>query len=200
MVDPIPTSPPTWLVELVERLDAIGLPVAVRDVHRGRLIANTADHDVFGTGGGPWPSDTSPQPRDGVVHLPVALDSPAVTHVVRIVVDVERAVAAEPAPSIDASRLDALAGELSPDIVDGLLATFLAELDTRVAAIESGHPTDGPRAADVLRTASLLVGATGLADECARIERGADPGPALRRHAASARTLAEWWRRSRLAA
>ena len=194
------TVPSTWLVDLVDRLDEIGLPVAVRAADGGTVAANDSDRDLFGTDGGPWadPADEQTTPAEtGVAYVTCSISGESPTHVVRIVLDVDKAVGPAVRPSIDASRLDALASQLSADIVDDLLSTFLTALDDRVAAIETGRAGDAARAADVLRTASLLVGATGLADECARIERGCEPGNALRREAAAARALSEWWRTSR---
>ena len=203
MSGPVFDTIPAWLVELVERLGEVGLPAAARCLVDGRTVANSPDRDLFGRDGGPWPPGRQvpiegEEDATGVVFVPCSLASGVHSNLLRIVIDAERAVAVVAESPPDGSKLDALAAVLSAELVDQLLVTFLRELAPRVEAIETGQPAESRRATDVLRTASLLIGANGLAGECDRIERGADPGPSLRVHAAAARALAESWRSSRL--
>jgi PAS domain S-box-containing protein len=77
--------------------------------------------------------------------------------------------------AIDVAVLETLAADLgSSEIVADLIDTFLDELPGRMLAITSAvgdDPTAAKRAAHTLKSSARLLGAAGLADACAEIER-----------------------------
>lgn len=73
---------------------------------------------------------------------------------------------------LDTEVLDRLADELgSGEIVRDLVRTFLGELDARTSAIVSGDESVARRAAHTLKSSARMLGASQLADRCAKIEQ-----------------------------
>jgi DNA-binding response OmpR family regulator len=88
--------------------------------------------------------------------------------------------------AVDPQRFAAFVADVGDDaIARSVVETFLRELAPRreaiVAAVHDGDHDARIRTAHVLRSAASLLGATGLAEVCHRIEHGL-PGPEL--HAA----------------
>ena len=87
-----------------------------------------------------------------------------------------------PAAAIDAAKVIALRSDLGEETARRLIAGFMDELDTRLAALTEAHASDDPeatrKAAHALRSVSLEYGATALADLAEAIEAGGPTDPA----------------------
>jgi len=95
--------------------------------------------------------------------------------------------AGDPAPSaapadageiVDRSVLDQLVDELSPEMVQQLVRTYLGELDRRremvIAAAAAGELDGARRVAHTLKASSQLLGATELGEACRALEHLTD--------------------------
>ncbi len=111
----------------------------------------------------------------GLERLGAALHDVLTTRTASVSVD----AAAEPgdtaAPTIDVRVLDELADELGDrSIVDGLVGTFLDELDARSADIIGDDPELAARQAHTLKSSARLLGAIRLSQACADAEHDPD--------------------------
>lgn len=98
------------------------------------------------------------------------------------------------APTIDVSVLDELADELGDrSIVDGLVRTFLDELDARSADIIGEDPELAARQAHTLKSSARLLGAIELSQACADAEHDPSARHGIDDLAASARSELRGW-------
>ena len=98
------------------------------------------------------------------------------------------------APTIDVSVLDELADELGDrSIVEGLVATFLGELNARIADVIGDNPELAARQAHTLKSSARLLGAIRLSQACADAEHDAGARNGIDELAASARTELRGW-------
>ena len=98
------------------------------------------------------------------------------------------------APTIDVSVLDELADELGDrSIVDGLVRTFLEELDARSADIIGEDAELAARQAHTLKSSARLLGAIELSQACADAEHDPSARRGIDVLAASARSELRGW-------
>ncbi len=102
--------------------------------------------------------------------------------------------AAESDDAVDTSVLDALAAELGDrTIVEGLVRTFLNELDSREVDIATGDAELAARQAHTLKSSAKLLGAGRLSDVCAAAEGDATVRPEITQAAHGARLGLSAW-------
>lgn len=112
----------------------------------------------------------------------------------------EQILATSPSPADPARRavaltdLDSLAAELGDrSIVEGLIRTFLGELDARWADIVGDDPQRAARQAHTLKSSARLLGAQALSEACERAETDHEARQTIEVLASAARRELEAW-------
>lgn len=106
----------------------------------------------------------------------------------------ESAVNADAATDVDVAVLDGLVEELGDrSVVEGLVRTFLTELDARRSDVAGADSDLAARQAHTLKSSARLLGATALADLCSAAEHDPAARPGIGVVAAAARTGLTAW-------
>jgi HPt (histidine-containing phosphotransfer) domain-containing protein len=84
-------------------------------------------------------------------------------------------------PLIDETVLQGLADALDRDIVRGIVAVYLNELDARIEAIAAASPAERAAAAHALKSPSVTLGVVGMHVPSHRIEQAPDDEAVLQK-------------------